>query len=140
MADKTQFLTTSEFSKKAGIPVSTVSKLIRSGKIKGAKKAGKWLIGEDQLAAKAIQESAKGSKAAPVAKSPAKKPGQPKKSAKPSAQDYSIAEFSAMTYLTEFGVKHFLKEGRLKGAQDDKGDWRIEAMNLEVPGIKNLVR
>ena len=140
MADKIQYFTTSEFSKKTGMPISTVSKLIRNGKIKGTKKAGKWLIDADQLNAKAVQDPAKGRKAAPAAKSLTQKSVQAQKPAKPSGQFYSIAEFSKMTYLTEFGVKHLLKEGRLKGAQDDKGNWCVAAGNLEAPGIKNLVR
>ncbi len=57
-----------------------------------------------------------------------------------SAQSYSVTEFSAMTYLTEFGVRDWLKKGRLKGTRSDDGEWRIDAANLEAPHMKNLVR
>ena len=41
MAKKSELLTSSEFSTKAVIPPSAVSKLIRDGKIKAVKKSGK---------------------------------------------------------------------------------------------------
>ncbi|MGD9056606.1 MAG: hypothetical protein PVJ41_15570 [Desulfobacterales bacterium] len=45
-----------------------------------------------------------------------------------------------MTYLTENGVRHWLQQGLLKGQQDAKGNWQVEASNLEVPNVKRLVR
>ena len=53
---------------------------------------------------------------------------------------YSVAEFSAMTYLTDFGVMDWLKKGRIKGIQDETGEWRIDAANLEITNIKRLLR
>jgi hypothetical protein len=53
---------------------------------------------------------------------------------------YSVSEFSAMTYLTDFGVMDWLKKGRLKGMQDETGEWRIDAANLEITNIKRLLR
>ena len=76
---------------------------------------------------------------APVKKAAAtekKATSQPAKSAK----FFSVAEFADMTYLTENGVMQWLKQGRLKGQQSDKGDWQIDAANLEVPHVKRLVR
>ncbi|MGD8961810.1 MAG: hypothetical protein PVH43_04815 [Desulfobacterales bacterium] len=45
-----------------------------------------------------------------------------------------------MTYLTENGVRQWLQQGLLKGRQDTRGNWQVEASNLEVPNIKRLVR
>ena len=41
-----------------------------------------------------------------------------------------------MTYLTELGVGQWLKQGRLTGQQNEKGDWLIDAANLQVPDIR----
>ena len=45
-----------------------------------------------------------------------------------------------MTYLTDFGVMDWLKKGRIKGIQDETGEWRIDAANLEILNIKRLLR
>ncbi|UCE53954.1 MAG: helix-turn-helix domain-containing protein [Desulfobacterales bacterium] len=151
MAKKSELLSSSKFSTKAGIPASTVSKLIREGKIKAVKKSGKWMIDPSQLKAKAVTKASKISK--PSAK---KKPAKsvPKKAAaktkKPTPREdkkpavvkkaYSIAEFAEITYLTEKGVTEWLKTGLLTGQQDASGDWRIDAANLEVPNVRRLVR
>ena len=89
---------------------------------------------------------------------PAKKTAAPKKRAaaatpkeaapkKPAAakppkalKSFSVSEFAGMTYLTEKGVRQWLQQGLLKGRQDAKGNWQIEASNLEVPNVKRLVR
>ena len=151
MAKKSEMLTSSEFSTKTGIPASTVSKLIRDGKIKAVKKSGKWMIDPSQLKVKAVAKASKNNK--PSAKKKPAKPA-PKKAAaktkKPTAGEdkkpavakkaYSIAEFADITYLTEKGVTEWLKTGRLTGQQDASGDWRIDAANLEVPNVRRLVR
>ena len=146
MAKKSELLTSSEFSSKAGISASTVSKLIRDGKIKALKKSGKWMIDPDQLKAKAVIKATK--KSRPSAKkkpakatAKAKKPSAPK-AAKPAAapKTFSVAEFAEMTYLTEKGVREWLKCGRLAGHQDDKGGWRIDTTNLDAPNVKRLIR
>ena len=163
MAQKTKFLSTSEFSKLTGIPVSTVGKLIRKGKIKGKKAAGKWKIADSQLKAKAIKELSQVGKQKPTLTTEgdinkdttttssrsqkrkkqaaaAQKPPSPTKKSEPSAKDYSVAEFSRMTYLTDFGVEDFLKKGRLKGVRDQNGNWRVFADNLKNPSIRHLIR
>ena len=158
MAKKSKMLPTSEFSKLSGISVSTLNKWIRDKKIKGEKQSGRWMIGEDQLKAKAVRDfgGAKPAKAASGKKKTAKptkklvaaamkpvKTAKPKKSPKqPSAagKTYSVDEFSAMTYLTEFGVRKFLQRGRLKGEIDAGGNWQVSAENLLDPQIKHLVR
>jgi len=45
-----------------------------------------------------------------------------------------------MTYLTENGVMQWLQQGLLKGQQEAKGGWQVDAANLEVPNVKRLVR
>jgi hypothetical protein len=151
MAKKSELLTSSEFSSKAGISASTVSKLIRDGKIKAVKKSGKWMIDLDQLKAKAVTKATKKSKPS-TKKKPAKSAPQEatvkaKKSSAPKAakpavapKTFTVAEFTEMTYLTERGVGEWLKCGRLAGHQDDKGGWRIDAANLDTPNIKRLIR
>jgi phage antirepressor YoqD-like protein len=78
------------------------------------------------------------------AAAPAKKAAVPKKKAAPKStnatKSLSVAEFADMTYLTENGVMQWLRQGLLKGQQNAKGDWQIEASNLEAPNIKRLVR
>ena len=152
MATKSQLLTTSEFASRAGIAAAKVSKLIRDGIIKAEKKSGKWMISSGEL--KAVKGLSKQNKPSPKKKAPkaapkkaaaAKKPAAPKidkpAAAKPSAaRTIPLADFVNMTYLTETGVRDWLRQGRLKGVQNDSGEWLIDAANLEVPDIKRLVR
>ena len=84
--------------------------------------------------AKAKKVTAKAKKT----KVPAKKTAAPK-SAKAS-KSFSVAKFADMTYLTENGFMVPVNYGLLKGQQDAKGDWQIDASNLEVPNVKRLVR
>ena len=153
MTKKDQFLTTAEFASQAGIPASSVAKLIKDGKIKAEKKSGKWLIDPSQLNTKAVKElnrtgkpAAKKKTATPKEKkSAAEKPSPPKKEKplkeeKSAGKTYTLAEFAGMTYLTEFGVKEWLKQGRLTGKQGAGGEWKIDAANLEVPDVKRLLR
>jgi hypothetical protein len=107
-----------------------------------------------KTAAKAKKAGASDKKAAAPAKKnapQAKKPAVPaikaaapeKKTAPPPAETkkfFSIAEFADMTYLTEYGVMQWLKQGLLKGRQNEKGDWQVDASNLQVPNVKRLVR
>ncbi len=93
---------------------------------------------------KAKKASAKSKKAAAPAKkaaAPAKKAAAPKKkAASKSAKAFSVPEFAKMTYLTENGVMQWLQQGLLKGQQDAKGNWKVEASNLEVANVKRLMR
>jgi excisionase family DNA binding protein len=123
--------TTQEFAEKSGVSSSTVSKWIRSGKIKARKQDGKWLIPADQSPSKSETPPPKDTKkAAPAAV-------QPKENTE---KYYSVEEFSAMTYLTPFGVGKWLKEGRLKGVKDNADRWQVAASNLENSTIKRLLR
>ena len=156
MAKKSELLTSAKFAKKTGLTTAAVSKLIRDGKIKATKKSGKWMIDPDQLKAKAVKAASKPGKQKAKKKDAKSKPkkaaSKPPKAAQPKVAEpkaekpatgqksYSIAEFAGMTYLTEKGVAEWLKLGRLTGSQDDRGDWRIDAANLDTAPIKRLVR
>ncbi len=135
MGTSKQLLTSQEFADRSGLSVSKVTKLIRDGRIKGQKEGGKWLIPASEL--KAAQKPA----APPQKKQPRTKPAaaSPPPAVGPD-RSYSVAEFSAMTYLTEYGVREWLKKGMLQGAQSEDGEWRIDAASLENPHIKRLVR
>jgi hypothetical protein len=78
------------------------------------------------------------------AAAPAKKAVGPEKKEAPkparTEKFFSVAEFADMTYLTEYGVMQWLKQGLLKGRQNDRGDWQVDASNLEVPNVKRLIR
>ncbi|MCU0561246.1 MAG: hypothetical protein MUD16_13760 [Desulfobacterales bacterium] len=58
----------------------------------------------------------------------------------PAERTFTVAEFAAMTYLTEKGVAEWLKTGRLQGKQIDGGKWVVFESNLQVPDISRLVR
>ena len=112
----------------------------KKSQAKGAAKTKK-------VSAKAKKTAAPVKKAAAPAKkaaAPAKKTAAPKKKAAPkpakAAKSFSVAQFADMTYLTENGVMQWLKQGLLKGQQDAKGAWKVDASNLEVPNVKRLVR
>ncbi|MBT8371730.1 MAG: helix-turn-helix domain-containing protein, partial [Deltaproteobacteria bacterium] len=123
-----------------------VSKLIREGKIKAEKKSGKWMISRSQLKANSVQEFSKITRPPNKIKATtaAKNSAEPKKNkstkGKPAAKSYSLSDFADMTYLTQNGVKEWLKQGRLIGQQNNAGEWRIEPANLDVPDVKRLVR
>ena len=92
--------------------------------------------------AAAAKKSAPPKKAKPAAakKSAPPKKAKPAKAKTSTAKTIPLADFVSMTYLTENGVKEWLKQGRLIGLQADSGEWMIEAANLEVPDIKRLMR
>jgi len=145
MAKKSPALSTREFSDMTGISASTVSRLVREGKIKGVKESGKWLIDRDELNAEAVRSLSKTTRILEVSgadgrvPTPLEKKGK-KHPSKPAARTYSVAEFSELTYLTEKGVEEFLTSGRLQGARDDKGNWRVGHENLQNSNIRHLIR
>ena len=163
MAKTSSSLSTREFSELTGITVSTVNRLLREGKIKGVKTAGKWKIDKSELTAKAIQAilkpSNKGVASGKTDRMVAKK-DKARRSVVPTgglsttvdtkaatsgtspdgARTYSVTEFSGLTYLTEYGVLEFLKKGRLQGVRDEEGQWRLGAENLQNPSMRHLTR
>jgi hypothetical protein len=144
MAEKDQFLTTSEFASKTGLATSYVTKLIRAGKIKAEKKSGRWMISTGQLKAETVKNSSKSAKKVSrektVEKSAAAPKDEPGKVKPAGGKMFSVVEFADMTYLTEFGVMEWLKQGRLRGQQVAGGEWMVEAANLETPDVKRLLR
>jgi predicted site-specific integrase-resolvase len=166
MAQKSDRISAREFSSLSRVSVSRVSRLLRQGKIKGVKESGKWMIPKSQLELKVVRELAKGrkpgstrvksvkvqkdptagkKKAAKTKKQPEQNlavalPATPAGSQTAAKKSYSVAEFSAMSYLTDFGVKDWLKKGRLKGSKDENGQWQVDGASLELPNIKRLLR
>jgi len=149
MAKKSKKLSTREFSRLSGLSVSAVTQRIREGKIKAVKSSGRWQIPEDQLETSAGQPTAGTPSAAAAKKSSAtekaaKKSTATKKSAAASSAQpsgrISVGDFSSRTYLTEYGVVQYLKQGRLKGEQDQNGHWWVEASNLQNPELQHLLR
>ncbi|MCP4689416.1 MAG: helix-turn-helix domain-containing protein [Desulfobacterales bacterium] len=143
-----ELLNNNEFSALTGIPSSTLRKWLLKGKIKGVKRGGQWMIPKSQLQHDNVLARTGG--AAPSGAAAPPPPAKKKASAAPAAKKapaakagkgaYSIPEFSELTYLTESGVEEWLISGRLSGAVDDQGAWRVDAANLETPDIKRLVR
>ena len=131
MGQNETLLTTKEFASRSGLPVTQVTKMLREKKLKGQKKSGKWMIPASALkTAGASPQPEKAAKAAPP------------RAAQPSAggPGLSVSEFSAKTFLTEAGVVQWLKKGRLKGTQAAGGEWRVDAVSLELPAVKHLLR
>jgi hypothetical protein len=170
MATETTSMSTTEFAKAAGVSAASISKLIRDGKLKARKEGGKWMIPQSQLGRdvvralkgpskagtskpastrKAPKAAAKPVRPASVPADPASPEPQPERAeatieAGPAARlpekTYTIAEFAAMTYLTEKGVAEWLKAGRIKGIQKEGGEWQVLEGNLQVPDISRLLR
>ena len=82
----------------------------------------------------------KKAKTTAVKKAALPKKAKPAKAKASAAKSIPLADFVSMTYLTENGVKEWLKQGRLTGLQADSGEWMIEAANLELPDVKRLMR
>lgn len=135
LAGKT--LTTSEYSKISGTSVSTITKLLRKGDLQGQKINGKWAIDASE-AQKINTPAAPPSKHAQKNAAPAGDPPPP-----PSAsggKTLDVETFTRMTYLTEKGVRQWLKTGRLSGRVDDHGNPLVDADNLDRPEIRHLIR
>jgi predicted site-specific integrase-resolvase len=129
-------LTTKEFSHRCGKPVATVQKWLRSGKLKGTKIGSRWYIAPSELTRLSTSES---TSAAPTtaatprsseAKAPIRSPGS----------TYTVEEFSALTYLTQTGVRRWLRNGRLVGERARDGSWMVKAESLELPHLRHLIR
>jgi predicted site-specific integrase-resolvase len=129
--DKT--LTTAEFSQKTGISVSTITQMLRLNKLRGEKRSGKWAIDESELQNAAIASKEKrGISTA--------RPGPAYNMPSVAKKAYDIETFVEMTYLTEKGVRRWLKSGRLSGSTDANGKVLVDAANLDRPELKHLVR
>ena len=137
-------LSTREFSDATGIPVSSVSRLLREGRFKGTKVSGKWLIDQSEVNSVELKAFLKEKPAGAVGRyrQVQKSPGKKEKKTAPehTRQSYSVAEFSDRTFLTARGVEEFLRQGRLQGFRDEEGNWRLGPENLQNPNIRHLIR
>jgi excisionase family DNA binding protein len=139
MTNSHLYLSTKEYAEKAGISATTVAKWLRSGKLKGHKEGSKWWIAADQLPGAPI-----GEQRPPVSIDNLPMHTAPGQGETPNTPDsertFSIEEFSAMSYLTVFGVQQWLKDGRLKGVKAASGNWRVNSSNLQDPNVSRLIR
>jgi excisionase family DNA binding protein len=142
MAKKSPYLTSRGLSDITGIPVQTVNRLLREGRIKGVKASGKWRIDRGELNAEAVKALSKtaGRQESPRPASQELRKKENNHLSQSARQTYSVAEFSSLTYLTEAGVVEFIKKGRLQGVKDDKGNWLLGHENLQNPKIHHLIR
>lgn len=125
-------LSTKEYAIITGLPVATITKMLRSGQIIGEKCSGKWRISQNQVSLKTATPPKTKTSASVI-----KKTTEVKNFYK---SDYSVGEFCKITYLTEFGILTWLKNGKIKGHRDDHGNWRIDAESLSLPNLKHLLR
>jgi hypothetical protein len=133
MAENDHTLTTGEFSQMTGIAVSTITLRLRQGKLRGEKRSGKWAIFKSELQHTAeLAQPNRGIKSAsvrPVSSPPAA-----------SFTSYDVDAFVKMTYLTEKGVRQWLRTGRLSGRTGADGKVRVDAANLDRPELQHLIR
>lgn len=129
MGKKAKLLTSREYAARSGLSPETVGRMLREGRLRGTKQGSRWMIPESELPAEAAPSPA--APAAPPAAAPA---------AKATGRTFSVAEFSAMTYLTETGVRQWLKCGRLIGRLGEDGAWCVEATSLTLPDVQRLLR
>jgi excisionase family DNA binding protein len=129
-------LTTKEFSQRCGKPVATVQKWLRSGKLTGTKIGNRWYISLAELDRISAIDGVPSPSAKPVDVGKTEAEG----AAVTPAPTYSVAEFSALTYLTEIGVQRWLKSGRLVGERASDGSWAVRAESLELPHLRHLIR
>jgi excisionase family DNA binding protein len=124
MAENGKTLTTAEFSQLTGISISTITQLLRQGKIHGEKRSGKWAIYESELQrTTAVTKKDRGelsNSTGPLIYTPAA-----------DGKGYDVKTFAEMTYLTEKGVRYWLKTGRLSGFADADGNILVDANNLD---------
>lgn len=120
-------LTTAEYAKISGMTPSTIARMLREGKLNGEKRGGKWAILVNAEPHFDDTEETQQS-VAPPATSTTK------------VIRYDIATFAKMTYLTENGVRQWLKSGRLTGGANEDGRMEVDAVNLERLEVQHLVR
>ncbi len=151
MVKENQLLTTREFANRTGITASKVSKLIRAGKIEAQKISGKWMIHSSQLQLETLQRPARSRKPKTIKNAAkayhekaenktSKPPPSLKETGSSAGREYTLSEFAEMTYLTENGVKLWLSQGLLTGRRNERGEWLIDAVCLQLPHVKRLVR
>jgi hypothetical protein len=137
MTDADNTLTTSDYSKLSGIAVSTIAQMLRQGKLRGEKRNGKWAIDASEVQKIQTTAGETNKESDIIIKSNVDQTS----SVNPSGgKVYDVDTFARMTYLTERGVRQWLKSGRLSGTVDDGGNALVDADNLERPEIRHLIR
>lgn len=134
MADNENTLTSAEFSQQTGIAVSTITQMLRQGELCGEKRNGKWAIFASELQSQVITIKKERAKPSPPG------PGPIFEVPAVSASSYDVESFARLTYLTEHGVRQWLKTGRLAGRMEAGGKALVEAANLDRPEFQHLVR
>ena len=133
MAENGKMLTTGDFSKMTGIAVSTITQMLRQGNIRGEKRSGKWAIYESELQNRAVViKKDRGKSSAtlgPIFDTPAA-----------AGKTYDVETFAQKTYLTEKGIRQWLKTGRLSGCTGAGGAVLVDAANLDRPELRHLIR
>jgi predicted site-specific integrase-resolvase len=138
MTTRENLLTTKEFSERSGKPMATVQKWLRGGKLSGTKIGNRWYISPAELSALTSDSGASAPESRRVTAAPLNTKSTAERA--PTGRSYSVAEFSALTYLTETGVRRWLKSGRLVGVQASDGSWTVNAESLELPHLRHLIR
>jgi len=137
MTDAGKTLTTREYSQISGIAVSTITQMLRKGTLRGKKINGKWAID----ASEGQKINATDGNTKKKAEKKADPHAEQTPSLKPSGgKAYDVETFVRMTYLTEKGVRQWLKIGRLSGAVDASGNAMVDADNLQRPALRHLIR
>ena len=134
MSDNDSTLTSAEFSKRTGIAVSTITQMLRQGKLCGEKRSGKWAIFESELESQAVAGTKDRRKPSLAS------PGPIFETQTTSGKTFDVETFAGMTYLTEHGVRQWLKSGRLSGRIEIGGKALIDASNFERPDFQHLIR
>jgi hypothetical protein len=131
-------LTTKEFSERSGKPMATVQKWLRTGKLNGTKIGNRWYIAPSELS----RPAADGGASAPTARQDTTAPQKavPEVGNTQAARRYTVTEFSALTYLTETGVRRWLQSGRLIGERASDGSWTVNGESLDLPHLRHLIR
>ena len=130
-------LSTNEYSKISGLSISTITKMLRKGELRGQKIGGKWAID----ASETQQFNAGGDQTNNHQKDSEKPAAKQTAVTKPSNNEtYDIDTFTSMTYLTEQGVRQWVKNGRLSGSVDNSGNLLVDADNLNRPEFRHLIR
>jgi uncharacterized Ntn-hydrolase superfamily protein len=124
-------ITTAEYSKQTGLSVSTITKMLRQGKLVGEKRKGKWAIAISELKNKSAENRNQEAETTGTVFP---------KSAVSKTKSFTVEQFAQITYLTEQGVQQWLKTGRLSGSTGVNGAWTVEADNLSRPELSHLIR
>lgn len=133
MTEDEKTLTTAEYSAKSGLTAATVARMLRQGKLRGEKRGGKWAIFASELQSqKKLLPKASNKTGARSSSAGDTRPAD--------GNTYDVESFARLTFLTENGVRQWLRIGRLSGGTDSDGNLRVDASNLQRPDFQHLVR